>query len=106
MGPPDGSWNWKHGEPVKSEWTVASIDVYNGTNAYLTGLSQTPVRSLEDVVRYEENTGTESATPGIVPAFHDGQLTFLEIFECRGNKFATYHAALDHIHMHARQELG
>lgn len=101
---PDGSWNWEHGEPDKSEWTVAKVDAYNDINAYLSSLTHTPIKTLENVVEYnEQNSGTEGANPGQVPAFPVGQDNLLEILECRGNEDETYHAALDHIHRQTRE---
>ncbi|KAB5518229.1 amidase, partial [Coniochaeta sp. 2T2.1] len=95
---PHGTWDWKHGEPAKSEWTVAKVDAYNGINAYLANLVNSPVRSLEDVVNYNiNNNGTEGAIPGTVPAFPDGQPKFHEIVASKGVRDTTYHSALAHI---------
>jgi amidase len=72
---PEGTWNWEHGEPSKSEWTVAKIDAYNGINRYLSELSNTPIRTVEDVLTYNQhNEGTEAPSPGKVPAFPSGQV--------------------------------
>ena len=71
----EGKWNWEHGEPSKSEWTVAKIDAYNGINRYLHELSNTPIKTVEDVLIYNQhNEGTEGPSPGIVPAFSSGQV--------------------------------
>jgi amidase len=72
---PEGTWNWEHGEPSKSEWTVAKIDAYNGINRYLRELSNTPIRTVEDILTYNQrNEGTEGPLPGKVPAFPSGQV--------------------------------
>jgi amidase len=74
---PEGTWNWEHGEPSKSEWTVAKIDAYNGINRYLHELSNTPIRTVEDVLTYnQQNEGTEGPVPGKVPAFPSGQVCY------------------------------
>jgi amidase len=101
---PDGNWDWEHGESSKSEWTVAKVDAYNGINTYLGNLVESSVRSVEDIVEYKkQNTGTEGATAGILPAFLDGQANFLEILESKGVKDETYHAALGHIRKQTRE---
>ncbi|KAK5095047.1 hypothetical protein LTR70_007177 [Exophiala xenobiotica] len=100
---PDGGWNWEHGGPDKSEWTVAKVEAYNSINAYLGRLTQTAIKSLEDVVEYnKQNSGTEGAAPREVPAFPNGQDNLLEIMEWGGRKDATYHSALKHIQKQTR----
>ncbi len=65
----------KRGEPSKSEFTVVKVDAYNGINTYLSGLSASPVKTIEDVLAFNEsNTGTEGAQPGDLPAFASGQV--------------------------------
>ncbi|RYP10609.1 hypothetical protein DL764_000579 [Monosporascus ibericus] len=99
-----GTWDWEHGDPERSEWTVAKVEAYDGINAYLANLKESPVRSLEDVIQYNrENAGTEGGEPRAHPAFPDGQQTFLEIAEARGVKDDTYHAALRHIRRQTRE---
>jgi amidase len=72
---PEGAWNWEHGEPSKSEWTVAKIDAYNGINRYLRELSNTPMKIIEDVLSYNRNNeGTEGPLAGKVAAFPSGQV--------------------------------
>lgn len=66
------------GEPQKSEWTVAKVDAYNGVNKYLSRLEGTKVKTVEDVVTYnEQNRGTEGAEAGDHPAFPSGQASAL-----------------------------
>lgn len=51
------------------------VDAYNGINTYLKGLSASPVKTIEDVLAFNEcNTGTEGAKPGHLPAFASGQV--------------------------------
>lgn len=65
----------KRGEPHESEFTVVKTDTYNDINAYLSQLSKSSVKSLEDVVNFNtQNAGTEGALPGDMPAFGSGQV--------------------------------
>ena len=65
----------KRGEPDKSEFTVVKVDAYDGINTYLSGLSETPIKRIEDIVSFNSrNAGTEGAAPGDVPAFPSGQV--------------------------------
>ena len=99
-----GNWNWEHGTPTTSEWTVARVDAYNGMNAYLRTLVQSLVRSVEDVVQFnKDNDGTEGASPGVVPAYPSGQDNLLEMVESKGIEGDTYHAALQHIRSQSRE---
>ena len=64
------------GEPAESEFTVVKVEAYNGINAYLSELCNTPMKTLEDVVKYNnENRGTEGAYPGDHPAYPTGQVS-------------------------------
>ncbi|KAJ9663699.1 hypothetical protein H2198_000711 [Neophaeococcomyces mojaviensis] len=101
---PDGGWNWEHGDADKSEWTVVKVDAYNGINAYLNSLDQTPVRTIEDLIEYnKQNAGTEGPHPGELPAFSSGQDNFHEIIKTKGVKDVTYHSALEHIQKQTRE---
>lgn len=52
------------------------VDAYNGINAYLSQLSGTQMKTIEDIVKYNaENPGTEGANPGHHPAFPSGQVS-------------------------------
>ncbi|KAK7753559.1 hypothetical protein SLS62_004417 [Diatrype stigma] len=100
----EGTWDWEHGAPAESEFTVAKVDAYNGINAYLRNLCEAPVRSLEDVIAYNiDYAGTEGGVPGVAPAYPDGQDNFLEIAATKGVRDATYHAALRHIRTQTRE---
>ncbi|KAH8882953.1 amidase [Thozetella sp. PMI_491] len=101
---PEGTWDWRQGTPDKSEWTVAKVDTYNGINAYLEKLVESPVRSLEDIVTFnDQNSGTEGGLPGHSPAFPTGQENFVAMVESKGVKDETYHAALAHIRKQTRE---
>ncbi|KAH9908520.1 amidase [Xylariomycetidae sp. FL2044] len=100
----NGSWDWEHGSPEHSEWTVAKVDAYNGINAYLGNLTQSHVRTVKDIIQYnEENDGTEGGNPGTVPAFPDGQPNFHEVAASKGIKDSTYQSALAHIQKQTRE---
>ena len=52
------------------------VEAYNGINAYLSELCNTPMKTLEDIVKYNvENRGTEGAYPGDHGAFPTGQVS-------------------------------
>ncbi|KAK3716628.1 hypothetical protein LTR37_006258 [Vermiconidia calcicola] len=100
----NGEWNWEHGGPQHSEFTVVKAEAYNGINQYLSELSNTEMRSVEDVLAYNKaNNGTEGATPGVVPAFPTGQDNFNEIVAHAGRKNQVYHSALTHIQTQSRK---
>lgn len=65
-----------HGEPSQSEFTVVKVDAYHGINSYLLELSDTCMKSVQDIIGYNnENSGTEGAQPGDHPAFPSGQVS-------------------------------
>lgn len=100
----EGNWDWEHGPPDKSEWTVAKVDAYNGINSYLRKLLNTSIKSVESIASYNSNNaGTEAPFPNTLPAFPSGQDNLLEIIQSRGLKDETYHAALAHIHEQTRE---
>ena len=75
--PADGSWDWTYGKPSESEFTVVKVEAFQGMNLYLSELSGTRMKTLEDVIKYnEENNGTEGARPGDHPAFPTGQVSY------------------------------
>ena len=74
--PADGKWDWTYGEPSKSEFSVVKVEAFQGINAYLSELSETCMKTLEDVIEYNKaNGGTEGAKPGDHPAFPTGQVS-------------------------------
>lgn len=98
---PDG-WNWDYGTTRgyanESEYTVVKVDFYNNIRFYLSELSNTKIRSLEDIVQYNyDNDGTEGGSPwpeGGNPAFKSGQDGFLASMATKGVKNETYWQAL------------
>lgn len=74
--PADGNWDWTYGKPSESEFTVVKVEAFRCINSYLSELSKTHMKTLEDVVEYNEvNSGTEGAKPGDHPAFPTGQVS-------------------------------
>ena len=73
--PPSGKWDWTYGKPSESEFTVVKVEAFRGINSYLSELSGTPMKTLADVIEYnQKNSGTEGAKPGDHPAFASGQV--------------------------------
>ena len=67
---------------------MVKVDTYNGINAYLSELSDTCIKSVEDIVRYNENNnGTEGAYPGDHQAFASGQVRSCVLSEVPANSF-------------------
>ncbi|KAI0160186.1 amidase [Xylariaceae sp. FL1272] len=99
-----GTWDWQHGDPPYSQWTVVKVDGYNDLNSYLTNLIESPVRSVEDIIRYNrDNAGTEGGLPRTIPAFPDGQTNLEDIAASKGAEDDTYKSALAHIHKQTRE---
>ena len=83
------------GYPNESEYTYIKVDFYNNIATYLSELTNTKVRSLADIVKYNnDNVGTEGGTPGIHPAFGSGQDGFLASLATGGVMNETYYQAL------------
>nr|VWO98543.1 N/A [Ganoderma boninense] len=104
---PDG-WNWDWGTvrgfPNESEYTYIKVDFYNNIKSYLAEVSNTNVRSLEDIVQYNlDNAGSEGGVPGAHPAFASGQDGFLASLATRGVRDETYWQALDFCQSKCRQ---
>ena len=81
----DGNWDWTYGKPSESEFSVVEVEAYNGINSYLSELSGTRIKTLEDIIEYNENNnGTEGANPGDHPAYPSGQVrcvaSYLHVF--------------------------
>ena len=62
--------------PEISEITVSKIETYYLMNEYLSKLTNTPIKTIEDIVRFnDENSGTEGGHAGDLPAWPDGQVS-------------------------------
>lgn len=93
------------GYPNESEYTYIKVDFYNNIAVYLSELSNTEMRSLEDLVQYNiDNVGSEGGTPGIHPAFGSGQDGFLASLETKGVMNETYYQALSFCQRTTREE--
>ncbi|KAK5266572.1 hypothetical protein LTR96_008419 [Exophiala xenobiotica] len=106
---PDG-WNWDYGSTRgfanESEYTVVKVDFYNNINKYLSELSNTNIRTIDDLVAYNlANDGTEGGNPWPlgIPAFYSGQDGFLASQETRGVMDETYFQALQFCQSSTRQ---
>ena len=76
----DGKWDWTYGKPSESEFSVVKVEALQGINSYLSELSEIPMKTLEDVIEFnQQNTGTEGAKPGDHPAFPTGQVNYVVI---------------------------
>lgn len=107
---PDG-WNWDYGStrgyPNESEYTYIKVDFYNNIKTYLSELNNTDIRSLEDIVAYNEaNDGTEGGYewPLGTPAFYSGQDGFLASLETEGVQDDDYWQALAFCHRTTRED--
>lgn len=100
---PDG-WNWDYGSargyPNESEYTVAKTDLYNDMATYLSELSNTEMKSLEDIVQYNyDNGGTEGGCPWPAGsrAWYSGQDSLLSSLNTKDIMDETYFQALSFV---------
>ncbi|KAF2816271.1 amidase signature enzyme [Mytilinidion resinicola] len=107
---PDG-WNWDYGTTRgyanESEYTVVAVDFYNNIASYLSELSNTAIKNLEDIVAYNfANDGTEGGNPwpNGIPAFYSGQDGFLASLATNGTMDDTYFQALSFCQTKSREE--
>lgn len=101
----DQGWDWAMGATNESEFTVVKVDFYNNIKSYLSELTNTNIRSLEDIVEYNYNfTGTEGGYADMHPAFASGQDAFLESLEWAGEKNETYWQAVEFVAKTSREE--
>lgn len=92
-------WNWDYGttrgRPNESEYTYIKVDFYNNLRTYLSELRNTTIRSVEDVVRFNnDHAYVEGAYPNLNPAFASGQDLLLASLATRGDMNSTYWEAL------------
>ena len=106
---PDG-WNWDYGStrgfPNESEYTYIKVDFYNNINKYLSELTNTNIKTIEDLVNYNfDNDGTEGGNPWPlgIPAFYSGQDGFLASLATNGTYDETYFQALHFCQNQTRQ---
>ncbi|KEF55270.1 uncharacterized protein A1O9_08924 [Exophiala aquamarina CBS 119918] len=90
--------------PEISEITVSKVQTYYLTDDYLSKPRNTPMKTLEDSVRFsDENRGSEGGSAGDLPAWPDGQRLFRKCGETKGIKDRTYYEALHHIQRQRRE---
>ncbi|KAF1982106.1 glutamyl-tRNA amidotransferase subunit A [Aulographum hederae CBS 113979] len=106
-----GGWNWDFGTtrgyPNESEYTVVKVDFYNNIRDYLSELNNTNIKSIEDIIAYnEDNDGSEGGFPWPrgIPAFYSGQDGFIASQESGGVMDETYYQALGFMHRMTREE--
>jgi amidase len=93
------------GYPNESSYSYIKVDFYNNIATYLSELSNTDVKSLEDIVQYNiDNVGSEGGTPGIHPAFGSGQDGLIASLESKGIQNETYWQALAFCQRTTREE--
>jgi amidase len=104
------SWNWDYGStrgyPNESEYTYVKVDFYNNINRYLSELTNTPIKTIQDLVEYNyDNDGTEGGNPWPlgIPAFYSGQDGFLASLATGGVQNETYWQALNFCQNQTRQ---
>jgi len=93
---PDG-WDWSYGPVNQSEITYVNVDFYNNIKAYLSELKNTSIRSLEDIVAFNDapaNVASEGGDPDVSNAFASGQDGFLASLATLGIENSTYKEAL------------
>ncbi|KAG9844886.1 amidase, partial [Aureobasidium melanogenum] len=101
---PDGGWDWEHGKEEVSEFTINKVECYYLMNEYLGKLKNTNIKTVEDVVRFnDENAGSQGANPGDHPAFPSGQDNFREVVEAKGIKTPAYYSAYAHMRKQCRE---
>ncbi|KAM3461773.1 hypothetical protein MY5147_003131 [Beauveria neobassiana] len=107
---PDG-WDWDWGNTARgraneSELTYVKVDFYNNMNAYLDELTNTDMRTVDDIIQYNfDNDGAEGGRPWPLghPAWYSGQDVFLASQETRGVQDETYFQALAYCQSTARR---
>ncbi|KFZ24339.1 hypothetical protein V502_01184 [Pseudogymnoascus sp. VKM F-4520 (FW-2644)] len=104
---PDG-WNWDYGTtrgyPNESEYTYIKADFYNDIKAYLADLGNTDMKSLEDIVKFNNESGEEGGLPNVHPAFQSGQDGFDASLASKGIMDETYWQALNFCHKSTRED--
>ncbi|PHH82184.1 hypothetical protein CDD82_6742 [Ophiocordyceps australis] len=98
---PNG-WDWDLGttlgRPNESEYTYVKVDFYNNINKYLSQLTNTAIRTFDDIVKFNvDNAGSEGGVPypDGHPAFFSGQDGFLASLATNGTYNETFFQALE-----------
>lgn len=102
-------WNWgvtSRGRANESELTYVKVDFYNNINKYLSQLTNTNIKTIDDIIQYNfDNDGSEGGNPWPLgnPAFYSGQDVFLASQATKGIRDTTYWQALGYIQSTARK---
>ncbi|KAJ8514216.1 hypothetical protein ONZ45_g8213 [Pleurotus djamor] len=85
-------WTWSTGpSPLLNALYRVNVDFYNNIRDYLSELEFSNVRSLEDIVAFNnEYTGIEGGIPGTVAGFRSGQDAFLDSLATKGEMNSSY----------------
>ncbi|KIY46656.1 amidase signature enzyme [Fistulina hepatica ATCC 64428] len=104
MVSPNG-WDWKYAPSANmSEYTIVTVDFYNNIRDYLSELSNTNIRSLEDIMAFNDvYTILEGGIANSTPAFESGQDGFAASLATHGAYNETYHQARDWIRYSSRK---
>ncbi|KJZ71042.1 hypothetical protein HIM_09569 [Hirsutella minnesotensis 3608] len=78
----------------RSPLTYIKVDFYNNLQKYLRGVTNTMIRSVEDVIEFNKANGAEGGNPGIHPAFASGQDNFEASVATKGTMGSDYYSAL------------
>ncbi|KFA50104.1 hypothetical protein S40293_06371 [Stachybotrys chartarum IBT 40293] len=106
VNPSGWDWDWrgKLGFPNESEFSVVKVDFYSDIKTYLGELSDSPIRSVEDMIQYNlDAVGSEGGVPGIHPGFMGGQENFHASAATKGVEDDTYRSALVFTHSASRR---
>ncbi|KAI1364855.1 amidase family protein [Xylaria arbuscula] len=97
VNPKGWDWDWRGtlGFPNESEYTVVKVDFYNDIKSYLSELSDSSIKSVEDIIRYNiDALGSEGGLPGVNSGFLGGQERFHESAGTKGVEDDLYRSAL------------
>lgn len=99
-------WTWSTGpsSTLNALYRV-NVDFYNNIRDYLAELQGTNVKSIEDIIAYNNQySGTEGGYPGTVPGFASGQDGFLASAATKGEMNSSYYACLEYLNKVSRHE--
>lgn len=108
VSPNGWDWDWgvtSRGRANESELTYVKVDFFNNMNKYLSELTNTPIKTVDDIIQYNfDNDGSEGGNPWPQgnPAWFSGQDVFLASQKTRGVRDVTYYQALNYCQSTAR----
>ncbi|OBT51843.1 hypothetical protein VE04_07315 [Pseudogymnoascus sp. 24MN13] len=95
-------WNWNSGPDDQSEYLVCGVEFYHRRRAHRAELTNTTIRSLEDVVAYNI-AHHDGASGGDDPGLPSGQDLLEKLIDKKDVKDETYQAALRYIRSQTRE---